>query len=310
LRTPAQNPTDASLHYVERINRAIDHIIQHLDKPLHLEAIADVAYFSPFHFHRIFRALVGETLAQFIKRLRLEKALKMISHHPRQSLTEISLACGFTSSSDFSRSFKHRYGVPPRAFDVNVFRTERRKELEALVESSGAVVKLEKLPSGENPDGFHVELCELPARCVAYMRVLDPYRPDIVTKVVMRFLEWAEARGLADGQWLGYMWDDPEIVALKDCRYDVGLVVPDQPRFEPEGEIGRFDFPPMLVAQVEMRGPIDMEMRLLEWFYRTWLPTSGYVPDDQPAFESWIGRPFAHGLDHFELHAQIPVVRG
>ena len=294
---------------MDRINRAIDHIVINLEVPLNLETVARAAHFSPFHFHRIFQALVGETPTRFIKRLRLERALTILARNPQRSLTEIALACGFSSPSDFSRSFKQRYGVPPSAFDLDTFRGERRKELEAIVESSGMVARLEKLPPGENPDGFEVELCELPARHVAYTRVFDPFRPDAASSACLRMLDWAIERGLADGQWLGYMWDNPEIVALEDCRYDVGLVVPDFSQVEPEGEVGRFDFPPMRVAQVEMRGPIDMEMRLLEWFYRSWLPSSGYVPDDQPAFEAWIGRPFAHGMEHFEIHAQIPVVR-
>jgi AraC family transcriptional regulator len=103
------------------------------------------------------------------------------------------------------------------------------------------------------------------------------------------------------------MWEDPEIVALADCRYDAGVVVPD---VQPAGEIGRMDFPPTTVAQVEIKGGIDLEMRCLDWLFRTWLPQSRYVPAELPAFEAWIGRPFAHGKDHFELHAQLPVVRG
>ena len=61
-----------------------------------------------------------------------------------------------------------------------------------------------------------------PARRVAYIRVHRPYEGDHVAQAVARLLAWADARGLADGQWLGYQWDDPEIVALEKCRYDVG----------------------------------------------------------------------------------------
>lgn len=165
---------------------------------------------------------------------------------------------------------------------------------------------LERLPAGANPDRFEVELVNMPARCVAYIRVLDPYRPDVVSQACKRLVAWAEHRGLADGQWLGYMWEDPEIVALPDCRYDVGLVVP---AFEPEGEVGRMDFPRMIVAQVEIKGTIDLEMRCIDWIFKTWLPASPFVPDEQPSFEAWIGRPFAHGTEHFELHMQLPVVR-
>jgi AraC family transcriptional regulator len=287
------------------VNRAIDHVVANLDGPLKLEDVARVACFSPFHFHRVFRALVGETLAAFVKRVRLERALYLMSHEGKASLTSIALRCGFSSSSDFSRSFKQRYGVPPSVFDLA---THRRTKREELKDAAGpAAHLLERLPPGENPDGFEVDLVDLPARRVAYIRVLDPFRPDVVPQACARLLAWAEARGLADGQWLGYMWEDPEIVALADCRYDVGLVVPD---VEPAGEIGRTDFPPMTVAQVEIKGAIDLEQRCLDWLYGTWLPQSRYVPADQPAFEAWLGRPFAHGMEHFELRVQLPVVRG
>jgi len=64
----------------------------------------------------------------------------------------------------------------------------------------------------------------------------------------------------------------------------------------------------MIVAQVEVRGGIDLELRALQWLYGTWLPRSGYVPGDQPGFEAWIGRPFAHGTEHFEFYAQLPII--
>ena len=292
--------------YVERVNRAIDAIVGGLDQPLRLADLAHVAGFSSFHFHRVFRSLVGETLNQFVKRVRLERALAIMSHDPSRSLTDTALDCGFSSSSDFSRSFKQRYGVAPSAFDLDAFRAENRARLADLVQSSAPHLRVQRLPAGENPDGFEVELRTLPARTVAYTRVSDPYVEGRVTGAAERLVSWAEATGRADGQWLGYMWDDPEVVALEDCRYDVGVVVDD---VEPHGEIGRFDFPAMRVAQVEVRGGIDLEMRALDWLWGTWLPRSRHVPADAPAFESWIGRPFAHGTEHFELHLQLPVRR-
>jgi len=160
------------------------------------------------------------------------------------------------------------------------------------------------LPAGHNPDGFEVTIRNLPARTVAYIRVFEPYREGVAQAACDRLLAWAIERGLADGQWLGYMWDEPEIVALADCRYDVALVVDD---IEPAGEIGRFDFPPMCVAEVVLSGDSALEARAIDWLYKTWLPRSGYVPDNQPAFEAWIGRPFAHGSEHFELACQLPI---
>jgi AraC family transcriptional regulator len=303
-RRTCQILRSAPAEYLARINRAIDLIVQDLAQPWSLEAVAAAAGVSPFHFHRVFKAAMGETLAQFVKRLRLERALYLMTHAPRRPLTEVALDCGFSSSSDFSRSFRQHFGQAPRRFDLAAFRETRRSEFDRLLAGDGAAPRPQLPEPGANPDGFEARLRELPARTVAYVRVFEPYREGAAQAAFECLLRWAEPRGLADGQWLGYMWDEPEIVALADCRYDVGLVVD---AAVPEGEVGVFRFPPMRVAEVEVRGDILREVRALDWLYKTWLPHSGCVPADHPVFEAWIGRPFAHGNGHFELHCQLPV---
>ena len=128
LAKPSPNSPATSNDYVARVNRAIDFVIANLDQPLKLEDVARVACFSPFHFHRVFNAILGETLSQFVKRLRLEHALRILSFELDRSLTSVALACGFASSSDFSRSFKQRYAVPPSVFNVKTLRKARREE--------------------------------------------------------------------------------------------------------------------------------------------------------------------------------------
>ena len=296
------------INYLESVNLAMDYVVRNLDRDVKLEQVAEAAGFSPFHFHRVFRSLLGETLNEFVKRLRLERAVYWMAHSPSLSLTEISLRCGFSSSSDFSRSFKSRYGISPSAFQVDSFRESKRQEFEAAMASRENGPKFTGLPAGENPDGFQVSIRELPARTVAYVRALDPYRTTAVLDSCQELLRWAEQRNLADGQWLGYMWEDPEIVAVQHCRYDVAVVV-DPSRFDrlPEGVVGRWDFPPLRVAEVTLRGDIHLEMRAWDWLFKTWLPNSKFVPDDQPSFEAWHGRPFAHGHEYFELNCQLPV---
>ena len=74
------------LEYEARVNRVIDHIRGHLADELSLSRLARVAAFSPFHFHRVFRAITGETLFGFIHRLRIEKAAGALLNHPDQSV--------------------------------------------------------------------------------------------------------------------------------------------------------------------------------------------------------------------------------
>ena len=304
MRNEREHPED----YVQRVNRALDHILRNLDQPLSLAVVAHAAGFSDFHFHRVFKSLVGEMLNEFIKRVRLERALRLLSFGPARSLTDVALECGFQSSSDFSRSFKKAYGVPPSQFDLATFRAERREQWQDSTADASTRHLLDRLPPGENPDGFEVSLRRIPARDVVYIRVPNSYRPDAAPLATERLVSWAEERGLADGEWLGYMWDDPEIVPHEKCRYDVGLVIPEGDEVPAvAGEVGHLRFPPLLVAELEVRGAIDLEMRALDWIYGTWLPRSKHVPAPQPCFGAWFGRPYAHGFEHFELALQLPV---
>lgn len=293
----------AKVDYVQRVNRAIDHVTRHLAEPLQLEDVARVACFSPYHFHRVFRAVTGETLHGFVKRVRLERAVYLLSHEPGRSLTEIGLRCGFSSSSDFSRSFRQHYGLPPSVFDVAALRSTRR---DGLVATMPEEHRVERLPPGSNPDGFVVRYRDHPPRRVAYVRVMRPYSGS-VTEAVARLVAWARARGLERGQWLGYQWDDPEIVALDQCRYDVGLEIPPDVTVERESGIGVTRFDAMKLAEVTIDGDVALELRALEWLFGTWLPRSGYAPAHEPVFEAWNGLPFAHGTERFDLRVQLAI---
>ncbi len=289
----------ANLDYRARVDRAIDHVMHHLAEPLDLEAVAKVACFSPFHFHRIFRGVTGETLHDFVTRVRLERALHLMAHG-RGSLTHVALSCGFGSSSDFSRSFRRVYGASPRQFDREGLREAHRGRLQRLARAGRPVAE-----AAPPVDAFVVRVRPMPARRVAYIRVLQPYAGGVV-EAAQRLVAWADARSI-EGQWLGYQWDDPEIVPLELCRYDVAVEVPEAVRIEGEPREGRFDA--TTVAEIEMAGSVELELQAIDFFYRTWLPTSGYSPDHQPGFEAWHGRPFADGFEHFRVALQFPVVR-
>lgn len=307
MRTKSKTRAGTSLAYVERVNLAIDHVIANLDKPLRLTAVAKAAYMSPFHFHRVFQAMVEEPLADFVKRARLDRALVIMAHHPRQPLADVAIKCGFASASDFSRSFKQKFGASPSAFDIRAWRDANRTRLEASIPEWTQSLHLATSNTGtRNPDDFKVRIRELPARTVAYIRVHDPYKGDAVIKAVNRLMEWTEQNDCSDNQWLGYQWENPEVTPLEQCRYHTAV---ECDKVIPRGEVGRYRFPAMTVAEIEIKGTIDLELRALYWLYGTWLPQSGYVPADQPGFEAWIGKPFAHGMERFEINVQLPIKR-
>lgn len=292
------------MDWVARVNRAIDLVLETRDAPRDLAEVARAVHSSPYHFHRVFRSVVGETLHSFQKRVRLERALHLMAHSPRMQLTDVALATGFADSSSFSKAFKAQYGSAPSRFDLDGWRAARRDQLNM----PGSGLHFERLPPGQNPDGFRVVEQLLPARAFATLRVPNPFQPGRVTGAFETLVAWAEARDLADGAWFGWMWEDPTLVPLEQCRYDAAVEVPADTPVDEGVTLQRFG--PMRVARLTVEGDILLEQRALDWLYGTWLPRSGYEPAPLPCFEAWHGRPFAHGVEHFALDLHLPIVGG
>jgi AraC family transcriptional regulator len=124
---PSENNRDyLREEYASRINRVIDYIEAHIDKDLSLEALAEVACFSRYHFHRLFGAITGEPLGQFIQRIRVEKAASKLIHNPKKSITQIAFECGFSGSAAFARAFKEAFGMSAREWRVEGYLTDRK----------------------------------------------------------------------------------------------------------------------------------------------------------------------------------------
>src|SRR5574343_1501908 len=108
----ARNATE---QYTQRMNRVLDHIDHHLDQSLEVAALAEVAHFSPFHFHRVFSAWVGEPLGEYVRRRRLEVGALHLAGNARVSVLAVALDVGFGSGEAFARAFKLRFGCTPTA---------------------------------------------------------------------------------------------------------------------------------------------------------------------------------------------------
>jgi len=102
--------------YIKRINNIFQFIDANLDQELSLETIAKIGFYSPFHLHRIFKAITNETVNEYITRKRIEKTAAVLLHKNEISISELSLKYGFNSNSSFTRTFKKFYGMSPTEF--------------------------------------------------------------------------------------------------------------------------------------------------------------------------------------------------
>lgn len=111
---PAARPDTLSF-YEQAVTAAVAHVFDHLDAPLDGEAVARAAGLSRFHFHRVFKGMVGESALALHRRLRFERAAcQLIDGAP--SVTDVALDAGYETHEAFTRAFRDRFGVPPSAF--------------------------------------------------------------------------------------------------------------------------------------------------------------------------------------------------
>ncbi|MFZ5783543.1 MAG: AraC family transcriptional regulator [Pseudomonadota bacterium] len=229
--------------YERRVNRVMDYVQAHLAEELSLEKLADVAAFSPFHFHRIFSAITGETLSDFIRRIRLERAASALSVLHETSVLDIALRCGFSSAATFARAFKSHFGMSATAWREGGARQWRdRRQARRPRKTDRKPRKALPAPNRQGP-AMTVRIEDLPPYRVAYVRHVGPYGDGGISALWVDFERWIRAQGLRQPGTLtiGIGHDAPTIAAADRLRYDACLVV--DPQYKADRTVNIADLP-------------------------------------------------------------------
>jgi len=315
--------------YISRINRVIDFIDLNIESELSLEKLARVADFSPFHFHRIFAAMTGETLTQFIQRLRVEKAASYLVHNPKKSVTEIALDCGFSGSSTFARAFKGMFGMSASEWRYGGYKQDRKigktdskdsqqfgkqsqdfDTASCYIESEIFNQKWRIQMKGKSNIKAEVEVKEVPEFCVAYVRHVGPYKGDaaLFGRLFGKLAQWAGPRGLLgspDAKFMAIYHDDPNVTDESKLRTDVCVTVPkDTPV---DGEIGKMTIAAGKYAVARFELANDEYEDAWNAVYGGWLPESGYQPADGPCYELYLNNPEEHPEKKCIVEIHVPV---
>ncbi|MBI1847698.1 MAG: AraC family transcriptional regulator [Candidatus Rokubacteria bacterium] len=290
-------PTDAHrLEYEQRVNRVIDHVRDHLADELSLAGLARVAAFSPFHFHRVFTAVTGETLFGFIQRLRIERAAVALSLHAERSVLAVALDHGFTSAAGFARAFRARFGMSASAWrDGGARRWRRRHHPDRkpgkVIRKAGKARRASPRDPRRMTTAMGVRIVQAPPYHVAYMRHVGPYGTHGIPALWARLGRWMQGRAIGpEGRiTLGIAYDDPAVTAAEHCRYDACVVVP--PDFAPDRAVNLMDVAGGTYAVGTFVGAAHEITGVWDRVFATWLPGSGWQPDDRPCFELYRGDP-------------------
>lgn len=305
---------DSSLkEYNARITKVIKFIDDNIDKELPLETLAEKACFSPFHFHRIFNAIVGETPGDFVKRVRIEKAASQLIYLPNIAITQVALNCGFSSSAAFARAFKGHFKTSAtewREKGYKKFISKNSKNRKVDGKNRKADISEDQYFSSVKKKilrkQMNVEIQKLPALHLAYVAHLQGYNKGIST-AFEKLCRWAGPRKFInqDSKFIGISLDDPDITPMDKCRYYACISVPND--VIPNGEINIMDIPEVECAIYRFKGKEEEIKTAYKSFFKDWLPQSGYQPDDYPCYEIYYKSAGQNPEKKFEMDICLPV---
>ena len=290
--------------YGRRICRAVDYITANLTESLSVDEIAQAAPFSKYHFQRLFKAVVGETVAEFTRRLRLERAATRLIFNPQADITAIAIDLGFSSSQNFAKAFRKQFEMSPSEYretnsvdnqpsrtvirtsgnadstNGNTLRTAGNAGQSDSTYDSSTLLNESKNRSSE----MSVEVKTLPSIRVAYVRHFGSYDDPGTEQAFQQLRHWAEPRGLHDAsKYLGIPWDNPDVTDVGKCRFDACLMIDEHIAVGPNMNVQIIDGGKYAVYPCEVVGR-DFD-RPWTQLLRDWLPGSGYLPADGYRFE-------------------------
>jgi AraC-type DNA-binding domain-containing proteins len=288
--------------YAERINRVLAYVDRNAGRNLSLEEIAEVGAFSPYHFHRVFKAACGETIHAYILRKRLALAVSCLRYRSDWDVTRVAMECGFASASDFSRAFRKAFGESPRAF-----RSSGRKAPSATAGSTtgrGALCEIEKPSSAELRDfESRFSISSLSDEKLAYFTCIGVSMsmdtPEILS-AFKRLYRWSALAGMneAELRFMGLVYDDPAITESELVRYVAALVLPSAFEAAPKPPRGA-SVDAFALAGSYVRFEMDRSspefatdyMKAIDGLFGTWMPANSLAPDAGPIVELYPASP-------------------
>lgn len=275
--------TRTRLDHEQRIEEAVQYILDHLDQPITPAQIADQVCLSRFHFHRVFQALLGETVGDLHRRLRLERAASRL-RTTEQPITEVAFDAGYATHEAFIRAFKQAFGMTPSRFrSASSYNGELPTSNGAHY---GAVSQsaIRFVPSQGAPK-MNVEIKEMAPAKAACMSHKGPYF--MIGTTFSRFFQWAGPNGVKFRQGIAFYYDDPTSTPPDDLRSDAGaLVGADFASDNPDVHV--VDVPGGRYAVYTHHGPYDGLVSAWGEFMGGWFPASGYEFANGAPFELYV----------------------
>ena len=277
---------------VDRIRSVVSYLTDHLEQTPSLDDLARVAGVSPFHFHRLYRAVTGETPLGTVRRLRLLRAAVML-RDTDQAITAIAFASGYESSQAFAKAFRLVAGDSP-----TILRRDESR-LEQVIQD------LTSPPTTPAPTPYEIKVVEVEPFTVIASRCEG--RPEDFFHAYGALFGWAQEAGISDQMRgiYGVPIDDPRSVPEGpirfDCCFDFG------PSANPEGSYRKLTLGGGQYAVVRHRGPYEGLEEKYDYLYGTWLGDSGCTLRNGYPHHRYLNDPDTLPPEQWETDIFLPV---
>lgn len=280
--------------YLERMNRAVQFIEKNHEKKILLKEIAGEAFLSEYHFHRIFKSLTGETVKDFLTRLKIERAAIRIKH-TKDDIGKIAFESGYENHETFTRAFKKYFQCTPLEYRKAVQEVTIKKQAEYLDKN----LSLEKLQLEEPTVKY------LPDLHLAYIRHIGSY--DKVASSFQRLMVWAASHLVLKLKptTLGIVHDNPDLTAEEKIRFDACVIV--NKAIQPKGEIGYKKVEGGKFAIFRYKGAYENFYSVYDFIYNICLFEKGWELSDKPALEWYIKSPPFYKPENYITDFYVPI---
>jgi AraC family transcriptional regulator len=256
--------------YATRLERVFKWLADHLDDALDLATLADVACLSPYHFHRIYHSMQGETVTDTVRRLRLHRAaVELITGE--LPVPRIAHRAGYGSQEAFTRAFKAAYGVPPARYRASFVPLPTTGKSEDAMETTLT---------------YQATIRETAAIRVAALPHRGDYRKIGTTVERLGALAGAQHLFAPATRSFGIYYDDVSAVPRDALRADACMTAPAD--WSPSGELELREIRAGRYAVLLHVGPYAELEHAYKWLYGTWLAQSGEEPGDAPCIEEYL----------------------
>ncbi|MBU0633418.1 AraC family transcriptional regulator [bacterium] len=285
-----------ALNRTKVTNDLMHYIYDNIDSQINLDILSADFHISKFHMHRIFKEEFGSNIYETVKSIRLQKASNLLITNKNSTISEISAMCGYGSQTSFIRAFIKRFEMSPKQWRKGGYLEYSNKILNALPDHFGSKTgysDLEPLIKKMKPIKVY------------YIRHLG--YDQSIKKCWQKLQTFIFHNDIQSYSQIALYHDNPIITPLKDCNYVACIGINDD--IEPSQiNLPSFEIHGGVYAEFSATGYGDDILKLTQWIYHEWLPSSGYETTTKHSYVVYDENNFLNEKGFFSLKYYIPIV--